>query len=97
MQAYEISKGVDVPSTFAPDLCNVRKSVRTIPRGMRHDVRIYLREFPHHKRAFVQLLNGQPLAGEIRRTWRPGSRGGSLIELDPKTDRDLPRRKRGER
>jgi hypothetical protein len=83
MQAYEISKGVDVPSTFAGDLAAVRRTVRTIPRDMRDDVRVYLREFPHDKAAFVQLLNGRPLEGTLRRTWRPGLRGGKLIEIEP--------------
>jgi hypothetical protein len=81
MQAYEISKGVDVPSTYAKDLAAVRAAVRLIPRGMRDDVRVNLRDFPHDKAAFVQLLNGHQLAGELRRRWRPGSRGGKLIEI----------------
>lgn len=83
MQAYEISKGVDVPSTFTPDLATARLVVRTFPRDMRDDVRIYLRDFPHDKRSFVQLLNGWQLQGAIKRAWRPGSRGGALIEISP--------------
>jgi hypothetical protein len=83
MQAYEISKGVDVQSTFAAGLSAVRQVVRTIPRDMRDDVRIFLRDFPHDKAAFVQLLNGGLIEGRVKRAWRPGSRGGALIEISP--------------
>jgi hypothetical protein len=81
MQAYEISKDVDVASTYAGDLAAVRAIVRTLPRELRLTARIHLREFPSNKAAFVQLLNGRPLEGPIKRTWRPGRRGGALTEI----------------
>lgn len=83
MQAYEVSKTEGVASVFAGDLAAVRQVLRTVPKDMRDQVRIYLVAVPDVKAERIRVLNGAEPTRQRLTAWRiGGARGGRLVKLD---------------